>query len=372
MRITEPYIIFPRTLKSGKTVFYYQYRDSAGRRSGMKSTGCSTSAQAKRFCQKIFNTTGFENVNSHNFKMFATNFFSKDNEWYKWKTANGQQVKDVTLLSYEKLLNYQVLPFFAEMKIESITASTVKNWIVWMTDRWSAKTSNNAQSVLNIILKSAYEKRLINYLPTLNLTFRKISKKNRCLLTVNELHDIYNSPLWNTSQQKLAFLIASITGMRIGEIIALQKTDIEENCFNVRHSYSSKFGLGSTKTKINRYVPIPKDLQLNISNNQQWLLQSNVNSDKPITAHSVYMTFRKICESIGINTEERGITIHSLRNFFISYLQGENIPLQKIKAVVGHKDVDITDWYTYWKPDMFPEVYKAQQELFSMITGAKT
>jgi len=41
MRVTEPYIIFPRELKSGKIVYYYHFRDENGRRSAAKSTGCT-------------------------------------------------------------------------------------------------------------------------------------------------------------------------------------------------------------------------------------------------------------------------------------------------------------------------------------------
>ena len=69
-----------------------------------------------------------------------------------------------------------------------------------------------------------------------------------------------------------------------------------------------------------------------------------------------------------IDKKERGLTIHSLRGFFISHLREKNVPDAKIRAVVGHSDPTMTDVYTYWKPDMFPEVYEVQKELYEKIT----
>ena len=83
---------------------------------------------------------------------------------------------------------------------------------------------------------------------------------------------------------------------------------------------------------------------------------------------------KAICKDLGIDTKERGITTHTLRNFFISYLsylESENVPEPKIRAVAGHKDPTMTGLYTYWTPEMFPEIYEVQEKLFYQITGAE-
>lgn len=242
---------------------------------------------------------------------------------------------------------------------DSISTAIVKQWIVWVSENWSPKTSNNAQSVLNIILKAAVEKGFIKSNPSQNLTFRKVQKKDRELLTLEEVRQIYRSPLWGESGHRDVFLVASV--------IALRGEDVGEDFLNIRHSYSVKFGLGPTKTRVNRYVPIPRGL---VAKKDGWLFKSVVSKGKPVSAHGVYMIFRKVCESLGIDSKGRGLTIHTLRNFFISYMQGRNVPLQKIKAVVGHADESMTDWYTYWNPTMFEEVYAEQTRLLEFITGA--
>lgn len=371
MRILEPYTIFPRKLKSGRIVFYYQFRDENGLRSSALSTGTSKKAQAKRICQKLYNEGKFEKNNTMLFKNFSSNFFDDDSPYRKWKKASGNDLSPATIASYKKLLNVQILPFFGNISLNKITTATVKKWIVWLTEQWSAKTSNNAQTVFNTIMKSAKEKRLIKEVPSADLSFRKVVKRERVLLTVEELNAIYHSPLWNWDCAKYAFLTCSLTGMRIGEVTGLQSSDVADDRLNVEHSLHPRFGLGPTKTRVCRYVPIPKSLKLKEHCGKVWAFEKPTEQE-PCRQGYVYSRFVKICDSLNIDHKARGVTVHSLRNLFISYMRGSsfgNAIDLKIKAVVGHSDNSQTDWYTYWTPEMFPEIYEIQENLYHKITG---
>lgn len=375
MRVTEPYTIFKRTLPSGKKVYYFQFRDENGLRSAAYSTGTDKLAQARRICQKLYNEGKFQKNTATLFKTFANGFFNDESPYMKWKKTSGAELAKSTVASYKKLLEFQILPYFGEMKINKISVDTVKNWIIWLNENWSAKTSNNAQSVFNIIMKSAKEKRLIKEVPSADLSFRKIHKKNRELLTVEELNKIYHSDLWGEEWEcaRRAFLTCAITGMRIGEVVALQTFEVGDDRLNVEHSLHPQFGLGPTKTRVCRYVPIPKPLHLKEKCGSKWAFQKPT-EEAPCLAGFIYKRFIKICEDLGIDHKARGITIHSLRNMFISYMRGssfgETIDL-KIKAVVGHADSTQTDWYTYWTPEMFPEIYEVQEKLYKEITDGK-
>ena len=371
MRITEPYTIFLRILPSGRKVYYYQYRDENGRRSSAYSTGTDKLSQAKRICQKLYNEGKFSSQSGLLFSTFASGFFDDDSPYRKWKKTSGEDLAPATLASYVKLLNNQLLPYFGEMQLKKINTDTVKQWIVWLNENWSAKTSNNAQSVLNIILKSAKEKRLIKEVPSADLSFRKVKKKKRELLTVDEIGKVYRSELWTWESARRAFLTCCITGMRIGEVTGLQSFEVGDDRLNVEHSLHPKFGLGETKTRVNRFVPIPPCMQLKESCGSRWAFQKPA-KEEPVSGSFIYKRLMAICASVGIDTKARGITVHSLRNFFISYMRGstfgESIDL-KIKAVVGHADESMTDWYTYWTPEMFPEIYEVQEKLYRQIVG---
>lgn len=368
MRVTEPYIIFPRTLKSGKIVFYYQVRFSDGRRSSALSTGETSLSKAKRKIQKLYNDGLLcRDSASVNFKSFAVHFFDKESEYYTFQATTGKPIKDSSLHSYVKLLNNQLMPFFETYELKNITKSTIKNWIIWANQYWSSKTINNAHGVLNILFESALDKELISRNPLSNLRFCPVEKKERNLLTVDELKQIYNYT-WSSEVQRQMFFMALLTGMRIGEISALKKDDVHTDFIDVKHTYSDKFGLGSTKTGENRKVPV---IDVFTSESKtEWFFEG-MTPDKPMLSHAVYNAFTRICDKIGIDRKQRGLTIHSLRNFFISYLQQNNVSESKIKAVVGHKDKsNMTEHYTYWTPDMFPEIYEIQEKLYKEITNA--
>lgn len=370
MRVTEPYIIFPRKLASGRIVYYYQYRDSEGHRSNPLSTGETVLSKAKRKIQQMYNAGAFDTAKGNiKFGMYTENFFSKSSRYYEYQSLSGKPPKDSTLASYNKILNNQLLPFFSDRNIANINKNVIKDWVLWASRYWSAKTVNGAHGVLNIILESAVDKEIIQRNPLAGIKFRSVEKKQRELLTVEEISRIYKSGLWARESQRAMFLLAAITGMRIGEISALKKTDFHNDYIDVTKTYSDRFGLGSTKTGESRKVPL-KNFVLPASNTE-WAFEG-VTSDKPMLSHAVYNSFSRICDKLGIDRKSRGLTVHSLRNFFISYLQGENVPQPKIKAVAGHADKNnMTEYYTYWNPEMFPEVYAAQKKLIEQITGAE-
>ena len=364
MKVCEPYTIFLRTLPSGKQVYYYQFRDEYGRRSAPRSTGCTKLAQARRFCQKLYNEGLMGAESSLKFSSFTDGFFTENSYYSKWKSINNREVTPTTLQSYNKILRNQILPFFKDIPLNRISTSTVKEWIIWMSDKWSAKTTNNAQTVLNIILRTAHEKNLISSVPSLNLSFRKTQKLDRNILTLDEVKAVYYSPLWKSDMYRRIFLLDVITGMRIGEVMALQPADIKEKCLDVRHTYNDKFGIGDTKTKITRYVPVPDGFFGEVATT--WVFQRQ-DDEIPLPQHEIYKNLMRILDEMGIDHKGRKITLHTVRNFFISYLESKNVPEPKIRAIVGHKEKTMTDIYTYWKPEMFPEVYEAQSELYNFI-----
>lgn len=368
MRVTEPYTIYPRTLKSGKTVYYYQFRDEQGRRSVAKSTGCTTLSAAKRFCQKLYNAGQLSTNANLIFSAYTDNFFSESSRYYKWKIANKERISLETLLAYNKFLQNQLLPYFKDFELTRIRRADVKEWVIWATEKWSAKTVNSAQTVLNLIFKQAIDDELLENNPCYNLSFRAVPKKERELLTIQEIKRLYHCGRWWYDNQ-LVFLLDIITGMRISEIVALQKENIYDNYIDVKHSYSRQFGLGNTKTYENRYVPIPSTLAdiLRTFDNYIFINHEGKNKGKPLNINSFYTNLIENYAYCDIDYKARKLTVHTNRDFYNTYLLSQNVPEPKVRAVIGHKDSSMTNLYTYWKPEMFTEVYDAQLKLYKEI-----
>ena len=371
----EPYTIYPRKLKSGKVVFYYQFRRADGTRSAGRSLGTSSRTEAMRRARKLwrdgfFEREGAARQDSPLFEDFAKGFFAPESEFMQWKEATGRKPAPSTISSYRHLLEIHILPYFGKMRLSAIKPAQVKEWILKKKGELSSKSSNNAVSVLNIILKSAVEKGHIAKSPAEGLGYRKAERKDRDLLTVDEIAAIYRAE-WQSESARRLFLVIAITGMRIGEAVGLLTENVLADRLKIEHSYHPKFGLGPTKTRERRVVPVPPRLNLPAFCGEKWAFQKP-GEDAPVSGASVYKRFQKICAALGIDMKQRGITLHSLRNFFISYMRaspkGSEIDL-KIKAVVGHTGSTMTDWYTYWKAEDFSEIYALQEDLLLKITG---
>lgn len=369
MKFAAPYTIYLRTLPSGRKVWYYQFRTSNGKRTG-RSCGTSNKAKALRYVRGLYETGRLVQSGALSFGDFAAAFFDEGGDYLAWRDVNGNRPSPSTLASYRRLLEHQLLPFFSGFRLDAITAAAVKDWVVWVRGKCSAKTSNNAQSVLNIILKSAYERALIGSVPCAGMAFRRVERKERVLLSPEELGKIWRGN-WGWESARLAFLVCAVTGMRIGEVTGLLSCNVGEDRINVEHSLHPKFGLGPTKTRARRWVPVPPSLGLKEKCGSVWAFQKP-DAEEPVPAIVIYKRMMRICAAAGIDAKARGITVHSLRNAFISYMRGspEGAAIDlKIKAVVGHADPSMTGWYTYWKPEMFPEIYRLQEQLLREITG---
>lgn len=366
MRVTEPYTIFLRRLQSGKEVYYYQFRHEDGKRSVPKSTGCTSLSAARRYCQKLYNSGEFEKSESPTFESFTKDFFAPQSQYCQLKLAlNNKPLKPKTLDAYSVALQCQLVPYLGKYRMNEINADVVKKWIIWATEIWSAKTVNNAQGILNIIIEDAIDKDYMIKNPLSRIGMRKLAKKKRELFTVEELGKIYRSK-WTLESERSVFLLACITGMRVGEICALQWSDVKENYLDVKKTYSDDFGLQhSTKTGLSRFVPVPKEFDFPQKTGDFVFVGLK---GEPVSPHKEYNALMRRVDWLGIDRKERGLTVHSLRDFFVSFLRSKNISDPKIRAVVGHADETMTDLYTYWKPDMFPEVYEAQLELYNAIT----
>ena len=322
-------------------------------------------SKARRFCQQLYNSGSLFVDNSITLADFSCGFFSDDGEFAQWKKVNGSPLKPETARRYNTAITKHIIPFLGDYRLGDITRDVCKQWIMWASERWSPKTVNLAQGTLNLILESAMEKDIINRNPLYRLGFRNIEKKKRQLLTVEELRALYAGQ-WPTELHREMFLLAAVTGMRLGEIVALQSSDIHEGFIDVHSDYSDRYGFQeTTKTSMNRCVPIPEGF---VFPKSEGFVFSRSDGSKPVKGHCLYNALTRRCDSLGIDKKARGITFHSLRSFFISYLQSQNVNESKIRAVVGHADETMTDIYTYWTPDMFPEVYEAQKKLFSEIT----
>jgi integrase len=143
------------------------------------------------------------------------------------------------------------------------------------------------------------------------------------------------------------YICAVSTGLRLGELSALQWTDMdaEMGIINVRNS--ERF---TTKSKRNRTVPMNNQV-LSIMREKQSRAASELvfhRDGRRLTKEYVSKGFRSYADRAGL---DRNIHFHSLRHTFASWLVAEGVSLYEVQRLLGHSSISITQTYSHLQPE---------------------
>ena len=185
--------------------------------------------------------------------------------------------------------------------------------------------------------------------------------------------------------RRLVNLIASKTGMRMGEICALKVNDIVLNRIIVRHSWSKEDnGLKCPKNGEEREVPLLPDLKVTIEkyiDTADHILTTDIllfPSDVPgvpYDCEQITEDFYKVLATIGIDETERrrrNIVFHSWRHYCAKNL-ATVAPKSIGMKILGHKTSAMFDLYTdHIDSETFKVMEKAMKKALKGSEGRAT
>lgn len=255
---------------------------------------------------------------------------------------------------------------FAKSPIELITKRHVQDFVVECisSNHLTAKAFSGARTILNITFSKASRDDLTqlsitNVLGDMNLP-RKIYKSNRKnkeeeVFTDLEVMKINNYILENPTIENLGIMVAFMSGLRVGELVALKPEDITDEGICVRRILTKEqdpttnktihFIAERTKTENSyRKVIIPeycyeviREIRA-LNPNGQYLFEKN---GKIIHRESMTKRLRKICRDIGI--KER--SMHKVRKTYASLMYNKEFNINGLADQLGHADTLVTQKY---------------------------
>ena len=290
-----------------------------------------------------------DTLQAQDFIIFLTNFWEWDTSPYiKEKLRKCHGIHKLHCLKQKQAVTLYWQPFFKGRFLGDITATDIDAFINNMGDK------NLSSSRKNVIIKAgtkplrwAFSKGMIEADPTRGHLLFSGEEGKRNILTPTAAAAAFRVN-WNDNRAKLGNMLASVTGMRSGEILALRFQDIGSDCIYVRGAWNRVDKLKPTKNNEERTVelPFPDLIQglVELAKQNPWgaspdsyVFWTENKNGAPMRDHILVEGLREALVDIGFSEKEtKKYMFHGWRHFFTSYMI-KKLNKKLLKGETGHK-----------------------------------
>lgn len=283
-------------------------------------------------------------------------------------------LKPSTVESYEGILNVHLKPRFGKVALEGLTRKSIKDFLDELVSQGqqARNTIRNVVATLRSILSHAVEGDLLSSNPAVKLgRFNRRQEEGRKaeFLTREEAEAFLQAAKALRPNRYPLFLTALRTGMRLGELLALEWDDLQfgdtaadqNRYILVRHNFTHG-QFTSPKNRKERRVDLNRELrQVLVELRDRQMLGAMQRGDEevsglvfpsetggPLDSRNVYhRDFLPCLKAAGL----RRVTWHCCRHSFASMLLQDGASLAYVKEQMGHSSIQVTvDIYGHLVP----------------------
>ena len=285
----------------------------------------------------------------------------------KYLADKKMMVKVSTYKKIESALCNHILPVLGKFKISELTLMIVKEWQNDLVhdERYKYATIKKIRSIASSLLYYAVQYYGLKENPLRKInTIKQKEVKKISFWTYDEFEQFISSV--KNYKHKICFKILFFGGLRVGELLALDRKDFNfrENKISITKSKIQSTGEISTpktpESEREIYMPIEvmKEVKKYIRN-----LKVIPVAPYPIfnTSHSaLWLSLKNCAEKAGV----KKIRVHDLRHSHASHLIHLGVPITTISRRLGHKSPKITlDVYSH----MYEESGKQTAEILDKV-----
>lgn len=285
-------------------------------------------------------------VSADSFETFATRWLE---DYCRVEKSPGQYVND------ESAIRNHLLPTFGATRLASITKAQVAEFRIALRRRCKrVKTANLILALFKQILATAVEWDVIPKSPAASLKGFPLDEQVADYWTSEERDRFWRFARHVEPEFTRAVLIACHTGLRRGEIAALERHQLDFDnrliLVNATWCYRTKQRLKRVKNRRIGWVPMNDAVYAELLEFKNAPSLTRIVEDPGTLLHAA-RDLRALAKRFGL----RGIRFHDLRHTFASgmALAGVNQTLRQ--RLMRHQDARMTDRYTHLVPGYLAE-----------------
>ncbi len=314
----------------------------------------NTLAGAKAFeallRQKLAKGEPIELIQNKTVKMLTLQEFS--GKWMNTYVATNNKPSEQG--QKKCMLNKHLIPFFGKIALDKISSLQIEEFKSRKQSiGLSNKSINNILGILGKCLKTAQEWEIVDKVPKIKPL--KVAPKDPVYLNEED----YNK-LLEASKDKGMFyemlLFTLRTGVRIGELLALEWSDIDfdEKLVTIKRNIVNGH-VGSPKNNKYRRIYLAQDVfdALNIRRKSNGLIFPSA-----INTYQTRSSCRHRLERLCVKANVKKIGWHGLRHSFASQLATNGVSLKTIQELLGHSDLKMVQRYAHLEPVTLKEAIR--------------
>ena len=320
--------------KTGKWLIQYRYTDWQGKRRKSTKRGFATKREAEEWLRNFLITQ-------------KADFDMKFEDFWKMYCADMEtRLREHTMRTKKYIVELKILPYFGNKRVNDITAADIRQWQNELIKMGYAptylKTINNQLSAIFNYAVRYYD---LKSNPCEKAGSMGKSKAEEMDFWTGEEFRKFIDSVMNKRLSYMAFMTLYWTGMRLGELLALNPKDVDlkKRTISITKSYQrlgKKDVITPPKTpKSKRVITIPEFLAADIKDYMDSLYDLQEDDRLfPITKYYLEHEMQRGIKESGV----KRIRVHDLRHSHASMLIELGFSPLEIANRLGHEKVETT------------------------------
>lgn len=360
--------------KKGDLLWYYefQYKGIRRKQSGFLNRPEAEAAEAKEK-EKIRRMLSGEYEVDENLAVYIQ-------EWHDGR----KNINDNTRYVYQIQLNQHIKPFFNNMTVNQVKPLDIKRFLDHLhTKELSSSTIKKSYNIINRFYNDLVKMKMAKENPCDGIIEKPKERNNKIeVFDEKELKEFLIFAEGYT-RYAFAFRLAAYTGLRRGELLALQWEDIDldNRTIHVRKrliraaSGTDRYMQDGTKTSAGRFVSFSEKMKKDIikyKEMQEFEKATNEYEDNDLviaTKNGKFVSvdnFSRIFRNtLKASPVDKKLKLHALRHTHATLMLMAGVHMKVVSDRLGHSSIKITmDIYSHLLPSMEHEAVEKFDRLF--------